>query len=55
MEKINAALAKADSEGTVDAKALAIKLAAMAGATVLGIVGTVMVQRAIEKNSSDPE
>jgi len=55
MKSIDKALAKANSEGTTDGKALAIKLALMAGATAAGIVGTVLVQRAIENNSKDPD
>jgi len=53
MKKVDEALAKADSEGTINGKALAIKIAAMAAATAAGIVGTVLVQRAIEANSEE--
>ena len=55
MKTTDAALAKATSEGTIDKKALAIKLAAMAVATAAGIAGTILVQKAIESNSADPE
>ena len=55
MPKTDAKLAQADADGTVDGKALAIKLAAMAGATVLGIIGTVLVQKAITSDDKDPE
>lgn len=53
MKKVDEALAKADSEGTINGKALAIKIAAMAAATAAGIVGTVLVQRVIEANSEE--
>jgi len=55
MKKIDDALVKADSDGITDKKALAIKLGLMVAATAVGIAGTVLVQRAIETKSSDPE
>jgi len=55
MKNLDKALVKASSEGTTDGRALAIKLALMVGATAAGVVGTVLVQRAIENNSKDPD
>jgi hypothetical protein len=55
MKKIDDALVQAASEGIVSKKALTIKLVAMAAATAVGIAGTILVQRAIESNSQDPE
>lgn len=55
MKDIDKRLQDADANGTVDKKALAIKLAAMAAATAAGIIGTVLVQRAIDSNDKDPE
>jgi len=55
MKKIDDALVQADSEGTINKKALTIKLVAMAAATAAGIVGTILVQRALESNSQNPE
>lgn len=50
MKQIDNALVEASANGTVNKKALAIKLAAIAGATAAGIIGTVLVQRAAGAN-----
>jgi hypothetical protein len=55
MKKIDDALAKATSDGTINGKALAVKLGLMAAATAAGVVGTVLVQRTLDRKASDSE
>jgi len=55
MKKIDEALVKATSDGTINMKALVIKLAAMTAATAVGIAGTVLVQRSLDRKASDSE
>ena len=55
LKKIDARLRDADENGTVDGKALAIKLALIAGVTVAGIALVTAVKAKLDDHETDPQ